>query len=140
MNKYLRKGFTLVELLIVIIIIAVLATVVLVVLNPAAQRARAAATTMKSNVGSICRAQAICMVEKDGSLCDSFAELQIADPSSASQTYTFGGSSPWAVTGTTTQSSVDFTFVCNNVDANKGKVACTDSGATTEVSCATFNL
>ncbi len=151
MNKFFqnaKRGFTLVELLIVIIIISVLAGVVLIAINPAEQRARASATTLKSNTAAVCRAQALCMVEAavPGD-CAAFGAgaVEIADPSDSptGSTYTFGAATPFAVTGVWLSGGVgstQFSMACNNIDpATIGRVVCTESGAAT-YTCAGFGL
>jgi prepilin-type N-terminal cleavage/methylation domain-containing protein len=149
MNKFfknVKRGFTLVELLIVIIIIAVLAGIVLVTLDPAAQRARAGATTMKANVAAVCRAQALCLVESatGGPGCDEYSEIGIPDPSGnpTGSAYTIDTTgTPWLITGIWTQSSTEFTMTCNNINASKGEVTCVEDNTAGGIyTCAGFGL
>lgn len=143
-NK-LRKAFTLVELLIVIIIIGILAAVVLITLNPIVYRARATATTLKSQVAQLCSVQNTCIADKGNvTSCDEYTELNI--PAINTPNTIAIATSTGVITGTSIplgSSSVTFTFTCDNQtgSADRGRVVCTD-GATgdTDINCSAFGL
>jgi type IV pilus assembly protein PilA len=63
-----KKGFTLVEMLLVVIIIAILTTIVLVALNPARQLALTNNTKRSADVNVILNAVSEFMIENDGDL------------------------------------------------------------------------
>ena len=138
MNKFLKlkSAFTLAELLIVIIIIAVLAAVVLVAVNPAEQRAKALMSAGRTNLSSVCRAQALCAVENEVSDCSDFVSdggiVDVADPGDGTWVYTFTGDASGTVEAEATIGGAVFTLTCQNVDAtNRGQVRCSDDGAGT---------
>lgn len=146
MNKIFqnaKRGFTLVELLIVIIIIAVLAGVVLVAIDPAQQRARAGATTLKANTGAVCRSIALCIVQTgDPSACTTFA-----DPTSVNMATPAGSPNGSTYDISTTAGEVEavwdsgggvFTMTCPGSGTGTGVVTCADDADT--YTCAGFQL
>jgi type IV pilus assembly protein PilA len=64
----MKKGFTLVEVLLVIVIIAVLTAIVLVAINPARQVAQANNTQRRADVTTILNAVSEYMVDNGGTL------------------------------------------------------------------------
>lgn len=149
MNNFnLRKGFTLVELLIVIIIVAVLAAVILVAINPAEQRAKALMSTGRSNTAAVCRAQALCLVENDLDDCLNFvgAEpnpgmIDTTNPSDSVWTYAYLSSATEDPNGTLTATSTPiggttFLLTCQNIDSEtRSQVWCDTDGEPSTYDC-----
>ncbi len=64
----MKKGFTLVEMLLVVIIIAILTTIVLVAINPARQVALTNNTRRSAHVNSILNAVSEYIIENEGAI------------------------------------------------------------------------
>ncbi len=80
-----KRGFTLIEILIVISLIAILATVVLIAINPGRQFAQARNSQRLSNVNTILNAINQNMADNKGSFsCTSIASLPVSSTTIAS--------------------------------------------------------
>lgn len=115
-------------------------------INPGEQRARASATTAKSTVATICRAQALCMVDHyEINECTSFGSesVDMPEPDSADWTYTFGSptTEEGKIIGTGNLYGETITMTCSNNSTSeaRGKVICSDSTESNNL-CKEFNL
>lgn len=90
--KQLKKGFTLIEILVVIGIIAVLAAIVIIAINPARQFAQARDSQRESNVNAILNAIGQRIADNKGTFAGLNAQNNVTCPSIPSSTTTIATS------------------------------------------------